>query len=385
MADYYELLGVPRDAELDQIKKAYRKKAMEYHPDRNQGSPEAEARFKEVTEAYEVLRDPDKRAVFDRYGEQGLKSRGGPGGFGGFDFSDAIEIFMRDFGASGGFEGIFGQRMRRGAGAVIRKGQNVRVRLPITLVDVSRGVRKTIRVSLLEPCDVCAGTGSASRQGTSSCSTCGGSGQERHAQQSVFGQFVSVQPCRTCGGEGEVIIDPCSQCHGDGRTRREKEIEVDVPPGVTSENFITLRGVGNTGPRNGPRGDIMVLLEVEADARFVREGPDLVYQLPITFAQAALGDEVEVPTVEGTVRLSIPAGVQAGELLRLRGQGLPELNGRQRGDQLVRVIVWTPERLTPAQEALFESLRELEEPAPERLSSDSRRGFWSRVKEAFTS
>ncbi|MEX0979842.1 MAG: molecular chaperone DnaJ [Gemmatimonadota bacterium] len=386
MADYYERLGLARGASEGDIKKAYRKKAMEHHPDTNQGSAEAEEKFKEITEAYEVLRDPERRAIYDQYGEQGLKSRGGPGGFGGFDFADAIEIFMRDFGGGGaGFEDLFGQRRRRGGGSAVHKGQNVRVRLSLSLLDVARGVQKTIRVSLLEECDLCSGSGSASGEGAVPCSTCGGTGQERHAQQSVFGQFVSVAPCRTCGGEGQVISDPCPQCHGDGRTRQERDIEVEVPPGVTSENFLTLRGRGNVGPRGGPRGDIMVLLDVEEDPRFIRDGADVVFELPVTFAQAALGDEIEVPTVEGVVQLTVPPGVQGGELLRLRGQGLPGLNGRGRGDQLVRIVVWTPEQLDPEQEKLFRTLRELEDPAPERIDRGGRRGFWSRVKEAFTS
>jgi len=383
MTDFYQLLGVPRDASSDDIKKAYRKLALKYHPDRNQGgSKETEDRFKEATEAYEVLRDSEKRAVYDRYGEQGLKR--GPGGpAGGFDFADAIDVFMRDFGGLGGLEDLFGGRQRGSAGAP-RKGQSIKVKVPLTLLEVATGVTKSLRVAVLGPCDSCDGSGAAEGSQPVVCSTCGGSGEERHVQRSVFGQFVSVAPCRTCAGEGRVIDRPCTKCNGDGRTRTHREIEVEIPPGVTSENFLTLRGEGNQGPRGGSQGDIIVLLEVEDDTPFIRDGPHLRYELPVTFSQAALGAEVEVPTVEGTVRVTIPPGIQSGEVLRLRGRGLPELNGRGKGDQLVRIVVWTPERLSVEQEEVLQALRDVEEPAPEHLEGESRRSLWSRVKEAFT-
>jgi molecular chaperone DnaJ len=200
----------------------------------------------------------------------------------------------------------------------------------------------------------------------------------------VFGQFVSVQPCRTCQGEGRIIEKPCTECSGEGRTRSEKEIDIEVPAGVTSENFLTLRGRGSAGPRGGPRGDLVVLLEIQEDPRFVREGSDLVHELPVTFAQAALGAEVEVPTIEGAARVTVPAGIQSGEMLRLKGLGLPELNGTVRGDQVVRVVVWTPDELTPEQEGLMRKLRAIETAAPAQIRLRTQKGFWSRVKEAFT-
>jgi molecular chaperone DnaJ len=385
MADYYQLLGVDRSADADEIKKAYRRLAVKYHPDKNKGSKESEERFKEITQAYEVLRDPDKRAVYDRYGEQGLKGAGG-GGPAGFDFSDAIEIFMRDFGAGGGggFEDLFGMRGARQQRTGSRKGQTVRIRMPLTLKDVATGVTRTVRVSLLDACEACDGSGAEPGTSPTVCSTCGGAGEERHVQRSVFGQFVSVQPCRTCQGEGRVIATPCSKCRGEGRIRSEQEIEVEVPAGVTSENFLTLRGRGSVGPRGGIRGDLVVLLEVEDDPRFQREGSNLVHELPITFAQAALGDEVEVPTIEGEARVKIPAGIQSGEVLRLKGLGLPDLNGASRGDQLLRLVVWTPDDLSGEQRELLERLREVESPAPDKVRRGSHKGFWSRVKEAFT-
>jgi molecular chaperone DnaJ len=385
MADYYESLGVSRGASSDEIKKAYRKLALKYHPDRNQGSEENDDRFKQVTEAYEVLRDSEKRTIYDQYGEQGLKrGAGGAGGFGGFDFSDALEVFMRDFGGFGGIEDLFGGRQQRGGSRSAPQGQAIKVRVRVSLTEVATGVVKTLKVAILDTCERCSGSGSAGGAAPARCATCQGSGEVRQAQRTVFGQFISVVPCRACRGEGRVIEEPCPTCHGEGRARSERPIQVEIPPGVTSENFITLRGEGHVGPRGGPRGDVLVLIEVGEDPRFVRDGAHLRYELPVTFSQAALGDEAEVPTVDGTVTLTIPKGIQSGEVLRLRGLGLPELHGRGKGDQLVRIVVWTPEGLTADQEEAIRALRDLEEPAPEKLDGDSGRSIWSRVKEAFT-
>ena len=316
MTDYYQQLGVSRDASTDDIKKAYRKLALQYHPDRNQGSKEAEERFKEVTEAYEVLRDDEKRPIYDRYGADGFKrGAGGAGaGFGHIDFSEAIEVFMRDFGGFGGIEDLFGQRGGGRGRSAVRKGQTVKVRVPLTIAEVATGVTKNLRIALLEECDTCEGSGAAKGTSPVPCTQCGGSGEERVVQRSMFGQFVSVQPCRVCRGEGRVIKEVCTTCHGDGRVRKERQLEIDIPAGVTSENFMTLRGEGNAGPQGGPRGDVIVLMDVEEDERFVRDGPHIRMELPITFSQAALGDEVEVATIDGAIRLTIPQGVQSGEL-----------------------------------------------------------------------
>ena len=381
MPDYYQLLGVSRGADTDEIKKAYRQLALQYHPDRNQGSKEAEEKFKEVTRAYEVLRDPEKRALYERYGEQGVKGRPGAAGF---EFRDAIEIFMRDFGGFSGLEEMFGMRGQRTQRSASRRGQTVRIRLALTLGEVAKGVTKTVRVALLDNCAKCDGSGAEPGTAPTTCRVCDGSGEERHVQRSVFGQFVSVQPCRTCQGEGRIIEKPCPTCSGEGRVRAEQEIELEVPAGVTSENFLTLRGRGSMGPRGGPRGDLVVLLEIQEDSRFTREGSDLVHELPITFGQAALGADVEVPTIEGNAKVTIPPGIQSGEVLRLRGLGLPELNGTVRGDQLLRVQVWTPDELTPQQESLIRKLRDIEAPAPSQIRLRTQKGFWSRVKEALT-
>ncbi len=383
MSDYYQRLGIARDADAETIKKAYRKLALKYHPDRNDGDKAAEEKFKEITEAYEVLREDEKRQVYDRYGEQGLRGRPGAGPGAGFDFSDAIEVFMRDFGGFGGLGDLFGQRTR-GSRAGPRKGQSLKIRLPLTLADVVTGATRTVKVAVLESCDACGGSGAAQGTIPVTCTQCGGAGEERVVMQGMMGRMVSVQPCRRCRGEGRVIDDPCSRCNGDGRSRTQKEVAVEIPPGVTSDNYITLRGEGSVGPRGGPRGDIIVLLEVEDDARFVRDGADLLTELPITFTQAALGADVRVSGVQDEVQLTVPAGIQSGTLLRVRGQGLPHLQDPARGDLLVRIVVFTPRDLDARQRELLEALSEVEEDAPANIPHDEGRGFWSRVKEAFT-
>ncbi len=383
MRDYYEILGVGRDADADTVKKAYRKLALLHHPDRNEGSKESEEKFKEATEAYEVLRDPDKRAAYDRYGHAGVKGAAAGPGFGGFNFADALEVFMRDFGGFG-FEDLFGGAARRGGGrSSTRRGSDVRVRLPLTLADVANGVHRTLKLQLLERCDECGGTGAEKGAAPVRCSTCGGSGEIRRVQRSFLGQMVSVSPCPACGGEGQRIDHPCDRCEGTGVRRVEKTVEVDMPPGVSSGDYITLRGAGNAGLRGGPPGDIMVVAEVEEDPRFVRDGADLICDLAVTYSQAALGAELEVPTVSGTTELKLPAGTQTGRLIRLRGKALPHLQGGGKGDLIVRITVWTPTELSREQEALFKRLAELEA-APPSTSEQRDRGFWSKVREAFS-
>jgi molecular chaperone DnaJ len=383
MRDYYEILGVSRDADAETIKKAYRKLALQYHPDRNGGDKAAEEKFKEATEAYEVLRDVDKRAAYDRYGHAGVKAgAAGGGGFGrgGFGFEEALNVFMRDFGGFGGMEDLFGGGARRRGGA--QRGKDVRVRLPITLQEVATGARKTLKLRVLDPCAACGATGSADAEPAAPCETCQGMGEIRRVQRSVFGQFVSSTLCPTCGGEGKRIKSPCKVCQGDGRQRADRTVEVEIPAGVSSDNYLTLRGQGNVGPRGGPRGDVVVVIEVEEDPRFIRQGEDLIYDLAVSFSQAALGAEVEVPTVTGMEKVQIPAGFQSGNVLTLRGRGLPQLGGGAKGDQHLRVHVWTPTQLTSEQEELFRRLAELEGPVPGG-EGKSRQGFWDKVKGAF--
>ncbi len=375
MADYYSLLGVARDATRDEIKKAYRKAALRDHPDRNPGSAEAEERFKKATEAWEVLRDPERRARYDRYGPEGARPQGGFQG--GMNFNDALEVFMRDF---GGFGDLFGAQ--RGGRSRPVRGKRVQLALPLTLRDVRNGATRMVQVSVLDRCDTCDGSGRPPGARERSCGSCQGTGEQRVVQQSVFGRFVTVARCSECRGEGRIVTERCHDCRGEGRVRTRRKIQVDVPPGVSSQNFITMRGEGNVGPGGGPRGDIVVQLEVEEDPRFTRDGNDLALDLPITFGQAALGDRVTVPTLEGRSWVEVPPGTQNGDVVRVAGEGVPPLNGRRCGDLLVRLAVWVPTHLTADQRRVVAELRELEDNPPERIDSDRRRGFWSRVREA---
>jgi molecular chaperone DnaJ len=373
MADFYQRLGVSRGASELEIKKAYRKLAMECHPDRNNGSKEAEEKFKAVTEAYDVLRDPDKRRLYDRYGEAGL--RGGAGGFHHVDLSEALNIFMRDLGGLGGFGDLFGGAGGRGTGP--RTGSDIKIAMPLTLVEVASGVEKSVAVRLLEPCDRCDGRGAEPGSSPATCATCGGSGEVRRAQRSFFGQVISVAPCSTCSGEGTVIASPCKKCRGEGRTRGEKQVLVRIPAGVATGQYMTLRGVGNVGPRGGPRGDILVVFEVEEDPRFERDGEDLYTEILVTYPQLALGANVNVPMVTGSVSLQVPAGTQSGQVFNLRGRGLPRINSSSMGDLHVRLQLWTPDNLTAEESALIQQLAAIQDvPAPRA------KGLWSKLKES---
>ena len=375
MADFYSILGVPRGASDDDIKKAYRKLAMQYHPDRNNGSKDAEERFKEITEAYDVLRDPQKRAAFDRYGEAGLR---GGAGFHHVDLSEALGIFMRDFGAFAGLDEMFGFGGGRSGGSV-RSGADVKVTIPLTLAEVATGVEKKINAKLLEPCEVCAGSGAEPGSKPQTCSTCNGSGEVRRAQRSFFGQFVTVAPCPTCKGEGTVVQAPCKKCRGEGRFREEREISIEIPAGVSTGQYMTLRGVGNAGQRGGARGDIHVIFEVADDPRFERDGEELYTEMLVTYGQLVLGAELVVPTVSGSTTVKMPPGTQSGQVFHLRGRGLPRVNASGAGDLHVRVQLWTPDRLTEEERTLIERLNEIQKSVP----LDSRgKGFWAKMKEA---
>jgi len=374
MADFYQTLGVQRGASDDEIKKAYRKLAMACHPDRNNGSKESEEKFKAITEAYDVLRDPNKRAVYDRYGEAGL--RGGAGGFHHVDLSEALNIFMRDLGGLGGFSDLFGGG-GGGRGGGPRTGADIKIQMPLTLAEVATGIEKTVTVKLLEPCDRCDGRGAEPGSSPITCSTCAGSGEVRRAQRSFFGQVVSVAPCPACAGEGTVIASPCKKCRGEGRTRGEKQVAVRIPAGVATGQYMTMRGVGNVGPRGGPRGDILVVFEVEEDPRFERDGEDLYCEVTVTYPQLALGANVEVPMVAGTVTLQIPAGTQSGQVFNLRGRGLPRINSSSTGDLHVRLQMWTPDSFSDEEATLIRRLGEIQT-VPEHRS----KGLWSKLKES---
>ena len=374
MADFYETLGVQRSASDEEIQKPYRKMAMQFHPDRNNGSKEAEEKFKDITEAYDVLRHPEKRAAYDRYGEAGLRG-GGMGGFHHVDLSEALNIFMRDIGGFTGFEELFGGGRSRGGP---RTGADVKVTIGLTLAEVATGVEKTIVAKLLDTCDKCRGNGAEPGTTPIRCTTCNGAGEVRRAQQSFFGQFVSVAPCPTCAGQGRVIAQPCKKCKGEGRVRSEHTIPLNVPAGVSTGQYMTLRGAGSVGPRGGARGDILVVFEVDEDPRFERDAEDLFTEALVSYPQLVLGSDIEVPTVTGAVTLRLPAGTQSGQVFKLRGRGLPRVNASGVGDLNVRVQLWTPQEMSSAEQALVRQLAEHGAKPP--MSRE--KGFWSKVKDA---
>jgi molecular chaperone DnaJ len=368
--DPYSTLGVPRDASDDAIKQAYRRLAMQWHPDRNNGSKEAEERFKAVSEAYEILRDPQKRAAFDRYGEAGLRGGAGPQ-WQQVDLSDALNTFMRDF----GFGDLFGGA--RGGGGP-RTGADARITIPLTLADVATGVSRTVQVKLLDACEKCDGSGAEPGSDPTRCATCGGAGEVRRATRSFFGQFVSVAPCPTCGGEGTVIAHPCRKCKGEGRIRGDHEVTIQIPAGVATGQYMTLRGAGNAGPRGGPRGDLQVVFEVADDERFERDGEDLFCEVLVTYPQLVLGADIEVPGIGGALSLRVPAGTQSGQVFLLRGRGLPRVNASGVGDLHVRVQLWTPAAPSKEEAKLLKQLAQVQSAAP----AHREKGLWERFKEA---
>jgi molecular chaperone DnaJ len=377
--DYYAVLGVDRGASEAEIKKAYRQLAMKYHPDRNNGEKAAEDRFKLITAAYEVLCDPAKRATYDRYGEAGLRRGSGGQGFSPFDLSEALSVFMRDFGGLGGLDAFFGGG--EGARRDHRRGADLKVALQLTLAEIATGTTKTVRVRTLERCAECRGTGARDGTRPITCDTCGGAGEVRRSARSAFGQFLSVSPCPRCAGEGSVISNPCPKCQGDGRVKAEKSVQIDVPAGVADHHYLTVRGQGVPGPRNGPAGDLVAVLEIAEDRRFERHGDDLVYDLPVSYTQAALGAELTVPTPYGDTRLKVQPGTQTGTVYRIRGKGLPRLGEGGRGDVHVRVHVWTPTRLTPEQRALLEQMVEIESAPP--VEEGAGKKLWDEIRRAF--
>jgi molecular chaperone DnaJ len=378
VSDLYKLLGVTREASEAEVKKAYRKLAMELHPDRNKEHDAAE-RFKEVTEAYEVLRDPQKRAAYDRYGDAAFTRGGGRQGAQGFhhvDLAEALQIFMRDFGGGGGFDSIFGGGQR--ARGEARRGQDLRVEVALTMAEVATGTKRSLKIRTQATCDLCSGTGAKKGTAPVTCTTCRGMGEVQRTAQSMFGQFISVSPCPTCGGEGTVIKEPCEKCGGDGRVKAEKTVAVEIPAGVSSSNYLTLRGQGGAGPRGGPAGDLLVMLEVKDDDRWTRQGDDLVFDLALSFSQAALGGTFTVPSPYGDEKVKVPAGTQGGTIFRVKAKGLPKLGHDGKGSLLVRTAVWTPENLTPEQVKLFGEIAKLEGEAPKRTTH----GLWDRLREA---
>lgn len=343
--DYYEVLGVAQNADEKEIKKAYRRIAMKFHPDRNSDDPKADDKFKEATEAYEVLTNADKRAAYDRFGHAGVDGSAGAGGFSEGGFSDIFgDVFGDIFGGGGG------GRSRAGP----QRGSDLRYTLDISLEDAVFGKTVEIKVPTLQSCNVCDGSGAKPGTSVKTCSTCGGAGQVRMQQ----GFFQVQQTCPSCRGQGKVVSDPCTSCRGQGRVERSKTLSVKVPPGVDTGDRIRLSGEGEAGPNGGPNGDLFVEMSVRKHAIFERDGKDLHCDAPITFSDAALGGELEVPTLEGRVKLKIPEGTQTGKLFRLRGKGVKPVRGGSVGDLLCRVVVETPVQLTKQQKELLQQFRE---------------------------
>ena len=341
--DYYEILGIDRSATDEKIKVAFRKLAFKYHPDRN-GDDGAEARFKEINEAYEILSNPDKRATYDQFGH-GVREDIFGGGFEGFNFGGFGDIFDAFF---GGATTATRQAPQRGA--------DLHYRTTITFEEAAFGIEKEVSISRTEHCSLCQGKGYQPDKPPTQCSNCNGSGQVRRVQQSIFGRFTNIATCPQCHGEGRIITDPCPQCQGTGREKRQRNIRVIIPAGIEDGTQLHLNGEGNTGIKGGPPGNFYLSLSVKQHEFFKREGNNVIYELPISFTQAALGDEIEVPSLKGKEKLKIPTGSQTGEVLRLKNKGIPHLHGRGQGDQLVKLLLVTPESLTKEQRRLFEEL-----------------------------
>lgn len=356
--DYYEVLGVSKSATADELKKAYRKLAMQYHPDKNPGDKEAEEKFKEAAEAYEVLSNDQKRAQYDRFGHAGMGGAGGFGGGGSMNMEDIFSQFGDIFGQGSPFEGFFGgggRRQERGRG---QRGSNLRVKVKLNLEEIANGVQKKIKVKKHVACDTCNGSGAKDSSSYQTCTTCNGQGAVRKVTNTFLGQMATTQTCPTCEGEGKIITSKCTKCRGEGRVYGEEVITIDIPAGVTEGIQLSMNGKGNAGVRGGYAGDLLLTIEEVQHPDLKREGTDVVHELYLNIADAALGTSVEVPTITGKAKIKIPKGTQSGKLFRLQGKGLPNINGYGRGDQIVEVQVYTPTDLTSEEEKILEKLRE---------------------------
>ena len=366
--DYYEILGVSRDAGADEIKKAYRRLAMQHHPDRNPGDRHAEERFKEASEAYQILSDAERRAQYDRFGHAAFEQAGG---FGGFDFASAgfEDIFSDIFGD------FFGGTRGRGGRSRARRGEDLRYDLTIKFDEAIIGTEKLIEVPRLAACDTCSGKGTRGGTPRATCSACRGSGQVRFQQ----GFFTIAKTCGQCNGQGTIIKDPCRACGGSGVMQKTQSLSIKIPPGVDTGSRLKLRGEGESGRNGGPAGDLYVVIDVEPHPLFARHNNDIVCEIPVSFTQAALGVELEAPTLEGKHKLKIPAGTQSGTMFRLKGKGAPDVRGGHRGDELIRIVVETPRKLTARQRELLE---EFARSGGEEVNPLSK-GFFEKVKEMF--
>ena len=364
--DFYEVLGVGRDARPEELKKAYRRLAMQYHPDRNPGDPQAAERFKEVSEAYATLSDPDKRQRYDTFGHAG----DGMPDMSGFGFESAFDLFDMFFG---------GGRRRGRTGP--QRGADLRMNLTITLHDAVFGASRTIEVPRQDTCPECAGSGAEAGTQPVTCPQCQGHGQVRRQVQSIFGQVVNVATCPQCRGEGRIVEKPCGRCRGQGRVDSRKRLEVQIPAGVDEDMQVRVAGEGEAGPRGGPQGDLFLAFRIEPHPALVRRGQDLVYELPVSIPQAVLGDRITVPTVDGEHELDVPAGTQSGAVLRIAGMGVPHVRSGRRGDQLCVVRVVVPSRLDHRERELYEELATLG--GRQGKPAEVRRGFFDHLRDAF--
>ncbi len=382
--DYYEILGVSKTASADEIKKAYRKVAMQFHPDRNPGDKAAEEKFKEAAEAYEVLSDADKKAQYDRFGHAGVGSagRGGYGGGAGMNMDDIFSQFGDVFGDDL-FGNFFGGGQRRGGGQRTRgtRGSNLRVKLKLTYEEIAKGVTKNIKVKKYIGCNTCGGSGAKDKNSVQTCSGCGGSGQVRKVQNTFLGQMQTVTTCPTCNGEGSTITAKCGACKGEGRVYGEETISIDVPAGVQDGMQLSVSGRGNAGERGGSAGDLIILIEEEAHKELQRDGLNVAYDLHISFTDAVFGIQVEVPTIDGRAKIKIPAGTQSGKILRLKGKGFPAVQAYEKGDQLIHVSVWTPQELNNEEKAMLEKLSQSPNLKPQ--PDKNEKGFFDKIRDMF--
>jgi len=386
--DYYEILGVSKTATLEEIKKSYRKLAMQYHPDRNPGNKEAEEKFKEASEAYEVLSHPDKRARYDRFGHQGIRDTG----FYGFDnVEDIFSSFSDIFSGLGGrsiFDDFFGssQRYSKHRQEPGIPGTDLKVTLKLTLEEIADGTEKTLKIKKFIRCSRCGGSGAKDGSSASECPTCGGTGEIKHVSRSIFGQFINVTTCATCRGEGRVLRDKCPLCAGEGRVKADSTIKVNIPAGVTQGNYIPLHEQGNAGVRGGRAGDLIVVIDQAPHKYFEREGDDIIYNLTISIPEAVLGTETKIPVLNGSVNLKIDPGTQSGTILRLRDRGIKHLNRSGRGDLLVVVKVHIPSKLSSKEKEIFKDLMRSEnlKPRKEKGEESSRKSFFNKVRDTFS-
>ena len=383
--DYYEILGVSKNASADEIKKAYRKVAMQHHPDRNPGNKEAEEKFKEAAEAYEVLSDADKKARYDRYGHAAFAP--GSGGFSGSQNVNMEDIFSQ-FGDIFGddiFGSFFGGGGRRSGGSSRghgSRGSNLRIKLKLNYEEMAKGVAKNIKVKKYVPCNTCNGSGAKDKGGVQTCSTCGGSGQVRKVTSTFLGQMQTVSTCPTCNGEGTIVTNKCTTCKGEGRVYGEETVNINIPAGVQEGMQLSLSGKGNAGERGGAPGDLIVLIEEEAHKELQRDGLNVAYELHISFPDAVFGTNVEVPTIDGRAKIKIPAGTQSGKIFRLKGKGFPEVNGYGRGDQLIHVNIWTPQNITHEEKEMLNQMNTSPNFKPQ--PGKSEKSFFDKVKEVFS-